>query len=199
MAQCNCDIPLLPHISIRRPSQLATRHPHHTSCTIDTSRALSSPRFSASLPHSCQIRGESHDSPPLTCHNDEQRVTNGIDQTLYIFFGVAALVGIVAGLILHLSSNFIIQLLHLDKIQEEEQTEGYTAATYRAARQKKKQEEKLQKAAQRRLLATHPAVVDGASLKREYADWLEQDHGRRKDGLLSTTILEEEDDSETGF
>ncbi len=37
------------------------------------------------------------------------------------------------------------------------------------------------------------------SMKREYADWLEKDRGRRKNGLLSTTILEEDDDSEDAF
>lgn len=34
------------------------------------------------------------------------------------------------------------------------------------------------------------------SMKREYADWLDKDRGRRRDGLLSTTILEEDDSSE---
>jgi hypothetical protein len=43
--------------------------------------------------------------------------------------------------------------------------------------------------------------LDGEVLKREYAEWLEQDRGRTpvKDGLLATTILEEDDDSDDGF
>ena len=37
------------------------------------------------------------------------------------------------------------------------------------------------------------------SLKREYADWLDKDRARKREGLVSQTILEEEDDSEDDF
>ena len=38
-------------------------------------------------------------------------------------------------------------------------------------------------------------TIDG-SLKKQYADWLDAERGRRKGGLLSQIILEEDDDSE---
>jgi hypothetical protein len=42
----------------------------------------------------------------------------------------------------------------------------------------------------------HPRI--DSALKREYADWLDKDRGRHRGGLLSTTIIEEDDSSE-GF
>lgn len=82
----------------------------------------------------------------------------------------------------------------MDSPKEHKEPSGHTAASYRAAREKKRQEQ-LFKAAQR----VPTRALDGEVLKREYTEWLEQDKGRPKNGLLGTTILEEEDDSDGVF
>jgi hypothetical protein len=90
----------------------------------------------------------------------------------------------------------MVRLLGLERRDEPKKPSGHTAASYRAAREKKRQE-RLYKAAQQRNIL--PRLLDGEILKREYSEWLEQDRGRPKDGLLATTILEEEDDSDEVF
>ncbi|KAI9881353.1 MAG: hypothetical protein M1830_003360 [Pleopsidium flavum] len=104
-------------------------------------------------------------------------------ETLYIFFGVAALVGAVTGLVLHLSSSFVATTLSLDAVTEEQ---GRTVASYRAEKQRAKLSIP-RIGAQRKI---------DRSLKTDYADWLGKDKGQGRKGLLSTTILEENDDSE---
>jgi len=64
-------------------------------------------------------------------------------------------------------------------------------ASYRVEKQKKRE---------KRARLSMPQV--GAQRKAdrfskpEYADWLEKDKGQGRQGLLSTTIIEENDDSE---
>ncbi|MCJ1388352.1 hypothetical protein MMC18_001198 [Xylographa bjoerkii] len=113
-------------------------------------------------------------------------------ETLYIYFGVAALVGILTGAILHYSINFIVRSLGIDRVAQER---GRTLSSYRAEkteRQAKKMRQTLPKVG---LKPLRPDTV----LKEEYSDWLKQDKGFGTKGLLSTTILEEEDSSEAGF
>jgi len=113
-------------------------------------------------------------------------------ETLYIYFGVAALVGILTGAILHYSTDFIVRILGIDKVTEQR---GRTLSSYRAEkkeRQIKNQRRTLPK------IGLKPMKLD-TGLKEEYSDWLKQDKGFSTKGLLSTTILEEEDSSEAGF
>ncbi|MCJ1403267.1 hypothetical protein MMC11_006490 [Xylographa trunciseda] len=113
-------------------------------------------------------------------------------ETLYIYFGVAALVGILTGAVLHYSINFIVRTLGIDRVTEER---GRTLSSYRAEkseRQAQKTRQTLPK------VGLKPMRLD-AGLKEDYSDWLKQDKGFSTKGLLSTTILEEEDSSEAGF
>lgn len=113
-------------------------------------------------------------------------------QTLYIFFGIAALVGIVTGASLHYISGFIMSLLQLDAPPEEQR--GRTLASYRAEEQE-------------RWVAKNPIMKlrqkeegphrDNLRLKEESTDrnLVVQD---QRSGNRFNTILEEEDSSD-GF
>lgn len=91
-------------------------------------------------------------------------------------------------MILHLSSSVVLTTLKLDAVTEEH---GRTIASYRAEKQRK-QKQKLQQG----LARVGDYQTTNGSLKGQYRDWLEKDGGQGKRGLLSTTILEENDDSE---
>lgn len=104
---------------------------------------------------------------------------------------MACLIGVATGAALHYSSGFVIAVLKLDQAPVQP---GRTLAIYRAEKQKK-QAAKV-KMTVRPLGA--PPQFDGG-LKEEYSDWLRQDKGQGKKGLLSTTILEAEDSSEAEF
>jgi len=112
-------------------------------------------------------------------------------ETLYIFFGVATLVGLLTGTALYYCSGFIVATLRLDKLPE---YQGRTLTSYRA--------EKRAKEARKPRIHTPKVSAPprpGGALKDEYAEWLSQDKGEGNKGLLSTTILEEEDSSEAGL
>ena len=82
-------------------------------------------------------------------------------------------------------------MLKLDKAPAQP---GRTLASYRAEKPKKQ----AAKAKMTMPLIEATPRVEGA-LKEEYSDWLRQEKGQGKKGLLSTTILEEDDSSEAGF
>ena len=99
---------------------------------------------------------------------------------------------------LHTCCSLIIRVLGLDvPVEKPQRPQGHSAASYRAAREKKRAEDQARETKRLKMLLPQP-VLDGAVLKKEYTDWLEKDKGSPKDGLLSTTILEEEDTSENG-
>lgn len=113
-------------------------------------------------------------------------------QTLYIYFSVAILVGVFAGASLHYSINYIVTSLKLDATPE---GSGRSLATYRA----QKAERRARKAT--RLLANvgrRQPMHDG-SIREQHSEWSKQNRGLGTKGLLSTTIIEEDDSSETGF
>lgn len=113
-------------------------------------------------------------------------------QTLYIFFGIAALVGIVTGMSLHYLSGFIISLLNLDASPEEQR--GRTLASYHAEERE-------------RWDAKGPIMTPGQKgegplrnnlrLKEDYMDRISVTQDQRS-GNRFNTILEEEDSSD-GF
>ncbi|PBP17451.1 hypothetical protein BUE80_DR011787 [Diplocarpon rosae] len=103
-------------------------------------------------------------------------------ETLYIFLGTAAIIGLITGSVLHLSSSVLVSVFNLNSVSEEI---GRSAATVRAAREKKKLEQALQ---------TSKAKSDSANSRDEasiekYTEWLE----KSEQGLLGQTILEEDD------
>jgi len=125
-----------------------------------------------------------------------------IYQTLYIFFGVAAIVGIITGLILHFLSKTSTHILGLDNRAAERPAKGHSVATYRASREKKKKLDKeLTDAAKARMQALDPLLREvlqhspGGRLSMPQSP----NTPKRRDGLLSTTILEEVESSEGDF
>ncbi|KAI9700441.1 MAG: hypothetical protein M1836_002456 [Candelina mexicana] len=112
-------------------------------------------------------------------------------ETLYIFFGVAAVIGILTGSVLHLSSSFLVTALNLESVPAEHEPLPLSIAAARRKKRAERSEVPMAKLKQRPTIDT--------SLIRDYTVWLEKDRGRRKNGLLSTTILEEEDDVSEGI
>ena len=121
-----------------------------------------------------------------------------ITQTLYIFFGIAALIGLFAGTLLHYCSAFLISLGPASMRGPDPPLR--TAASVRKARKNQEQERLV---SPRKLLTTQGPFsyeeLKPKDLLKDYADWLDKDKGRRREGLLAQTILEEDDDSEDGF
>lgn len=125
-------------------------------------------------------------------------------ETFYIFFGVAIGVGIVFGLALHLLERYSVQLLRLDRLAppKERPVKGHSASSYRAAREQKRMDEELRKAARSRLQASEPLLGRnrrGRDVRRRQMKPLSPTRPRPRAGLLSTTILEEVDDSEDDY
>jgi hypothetical protein len=109
-------------------------------------------------------------------------------ETLYIYLGVAAVIGLLTGSILHISSSILVSVFNLTPAPEET---GRSAASVRAAREKKKLEQAWQSSTTR---TERGKLKEDPSMEKKFSEWLETDQG-----LLSQTILEEDDDSEEGF
>jgi hypothetical protein len=117
-------------------------------------------------------------------------------QTLYIYLGVAAIVGLVTGLILHFFSTMLVSLFSLAPVAPGSYT-SRTAASVRAERQQRK----LEAAWETSVPKKEPeSWRDELSARRRQTEWLDADRGRKREeqGLLGQTILEEED-SEDDF
>jgi hypothetical protein len=104
-------------------------------------------------------------------------------QTLYIYFGVAVLVGTVAGAVLSYTNVFLVRILGAS---QEAEVKGRTLAAYRR--------EKAQRLAEKEKHALPHAFPPRISAPLA-AEWMKQEVGPESAGLLSTTIMEEEDDS----
>ena len=99
------------------------------------------------------------------------------------------MIGLLTGSILHISSSILVSVFNLTPAPEET---GRSAASVRAAREKKK---KLEQAWQSSTTRTERGKLkEDPSMEKKFSEWLETDQG-----LLSQTILEEDDDSEEGF
>jgi hypothetical protein len=86
--------------------------------------------------------------------------------------------------------------------EEDKQAKGHTAASYRASREKKKKLDKeLTNAAKARLHALDPLLRDALQHSPGGRASMPQSPNtpKRRDGLLSTTILEEVEDSDGDF
>jgi hypothetical protein len=109
-------------------------------------------------------------------------------KTLYIYLGVAAVIGLLTGSILHMSSSLLVSIFNLTPTPEET---GRAAASVRAARETKKLEQAWQSSTTK---IQGGNWKDDSSTEKKFSEWLETDQG-----LLRQTILEEDDDSEEGF
>lgn len=120
-------------------------------------------------------------------------------QSLYIFFGVAALIGVITGTFLHFSSSMLTIVFNLHS-SPEDQIPVRTAASVRATREKRKLESAWESSGGA-AWSSEGKETHADEMKMEYAEFLEQDRGKRKGGkgLLAQTILEEDDDSEENF
>lgn len=129
--------------------------------------------------------------------------TNSTQQTFYIFFGAAVLLGIASGLILHVISRFSSHLFGLDPSSDgERRPTGHSAASYRAARERKRKLDKeISNAAKARMQALDPLLRESLQHAPSGRISIPQSPStpRRRDSLLATTILEEVDDSEEDY
>ncbi|KAL9129130.1 MAG: hypothetical protein Q9217_002340 [Psora testacea] len=119
-------------------------------------------------------------------------------ETLFVFLGVALIVGALTGTSLHYISDFTISILHL-KADPQQEERGRSLAKYRA----NKRELKEQDAPLRKLIRKNKITPqDDGVLLNELKDWewlAKEERGRPRNGLIPNTILEEEDSSEGGF
>lgn len=93
----------------------------------------------------------------------------------------------VAGSILYVSSTVLVSIFNLNPVPE---TQGRTAASVRAARERKKLEQAWQNSA---IKGEDGAWKSDGSMEKKYVEWL------GKGGKVprrEETILEEDDDSE---
>jgi len=114
-------------------------------------------------------------------------------QTIYIYLGVAALIGLITGSILHLSSAVLVSLFNLSPTHEEREPKAPSHSP---------EHENLEKSWQNSLSkGRQQTLLPDDSLERKYAEWLEKSRGKSNEdqSLLGQTILEEEDDFENGF
>ncbi|PVH85399.1 hypothetical protein DL98DRAFT_44923 [Cadophora sp. DSE1049] len=110
-------------------------------------------------------------------------------ETMFIYLGVAAVIGLITGSILHLSSSLLVSVFNLTAIPE---GTGRSAASVRAAREQKKLEQAWDRI---------PSKSEKGDLRNDpemekFAEWLE----KGDQGVLGQTILEEDDsDDLDGF
>jgi len=116
-------------------------------------------------------------------------------ETLYIYLGVAAVIGLVTGSILHLTSTVLVELFNLVPTAEDKRR---SIASVRDSREQIKLEEVWQDSS---LRGTQGGSKAQALPGKDYVEWLDKSSGKRRDDqrLVKQTILEEDDDSEEGF
>ena len=113
---------------------------------------------------------------------------------MYIFVGVAVVIGAGTGLTLHFASNFTTAILGLDHPLEEPR--GRSLGSYPT----EKQEIRQRDASGNLIRESVEVQSDLPPTKGEMLDWVkrEQDRGRNN-GMIPNTILEEDDSSEAGL
>lgn len=111
-------------------------------------------------------------------------------ETIYIYLGVAALIGLITGSILHLSSAILVSMLSLDSQQKEKRSSSSLQSAEQASF-----EDSWRNA---RPKGHRDSLIPDDSLEKRYAEWLEKSRGKNKEdqSLFGLTILEEEDDFE---
>ena len=114
---------------------------------------------------------------------------------------MAIAVGSIFGIGLHLIERSSVHLLGIDHpaAPRERAAKGHSAASYRAAREKKRLHAELRKVARSRHNAIESVIGlggRGGVTRMQQRSPLSPKSTRQRVGLLSTTILEEVDDSE---
>ena len=116
---------------------------------------------------------------------------------MIIYFGFAALIGLITGSILHFSSNVLVSLFNMKEVPEAT-GKSRTAASVRAAREQRVLEKAWQSSS-----TEHQGGLqtEKDSLEDRYARWLKKDsnNARKNLGLFGQAILEEDDSSMEGF
>jgi hypothetical protein len=108
-------------------------------------------------------------------------------QSVYIFLGVAAVIGVITGSVLHLSSTVMMAAMNLQSTNSIE-AEG------------KISQSKADGKRSRRIRKSQSLSENGLNdLNKDYREWLDKDRGVKGKGLVSQTILEEDDSSDDGF
>ena len=177
----------IPNLLHPQVHPLRLEHNHRAPATP---RPLLSLRLLVRVTPSRQIRGKS--SKARGGWHIHGSLTESV-QTLYIFFGIAALVGIVTGTSLHYVSGFIISILNLDSSIEEQR--GRTLASYRAEKQERRDaKDPILKFRQK----DEGLQRNDLKLREDYTNWNLSEQDRGRGGNRFNTILEEEDTSD-GF
>ncbi|KAG4411033.1 hypothetical protein IFR04_015837 [Cadophora malorum] len=110
-------------------------------------------------------------------------------ETMFIYLGVAAIIGLITGSVLHLSSSLLVSVFNLTATSEET---GRSAASVRAAHEQKK----LEQAWDRIPTNNEKGDLRSDPEMEKFAEWLE----KGDQGVLGQTILEEDDsDDLDGF
>jgi hypothetical protein len=131
-----------------------------------------------------EIRGET--CCPLAYSNHSFFLEIGASLTdillkdLYIYFGIAAFIGLLTGVVLYLCSSILISIFDLDSPSSD------SIVPIRRARQKSVSESSSAGG-----IPLQPWSYDNALVK-EYTEYLGKDQAK-KQGLFSETILEEDD------
>lgn len=117
--------------------------------------------------------------------------TKQTPQTLYIFFGVAVLLGALTGTSLHYASAFLTTLFAMDNRHEEPR--GRRLSSYRGEKQGSLEKDSAPSVTQTRMSSSG----DG----REHSGWKRSNKGRgsHRNGLIPNTILEEVDSTDDSF
>ncbi|TVY14719.1 hypothetical protein LARI1_G006877 [Lachnellula arida] len=116
-------------------------------------------------------------------------------KTLYIYLGVAAVIGVITGSLLHIFSTVLISMFDLAAVPEDT---GRTAASIRAAREQKKLEGAWESSISK---SDSARLKKDPSTRKQQTEWLESELSKRRENqfLLGQTIIEEDDDSEDRF
>ena len=120
---------------------------------------------------------------------------DSMTQTLYIFLGVALMLGVATGTTLHYTSSFLTALMNLDG-QLQEPPRGRTMASCQAGTSEKLQRKVIVRPSLG--FAASPPLVDTTSTE-DFTKLLEQHRQSGRKSLWSTTILEEDETSDDGL
>ncbi|RWQ92861.1 hypothetical protein C8Q69DRAFT_73362 [Paecilomyces variotii] len=124
-------------------------------------------------------------------------------ESIFIFFGVASLIGITAGLVLHLTSKLVVRVLHLS--QEPSPPTPHVRKHPRSSKDHLDEFasapgkslpfiEDTQSSAYPETRGAPPSDAAAKLSGNYYPRWSKGTRGQSSRGLFSTTILEEDDD-----
>lgn len=118
-------------------------------------------------------------------------------QTLYIFIGIAVVVGALIGITLHYLSRFMVSILRLDIPPTVRSGKDFSPQRHWPQPSEQMQEED----AWRDAVFSKARMASGSDLTDSLIGWdvAQENRGRPRSGLIPNTILEEDDSSDDGF